>query len=74
MGERGLSQTGRTVEERMVQRLAAHLGCLDVDAEPGHDFSLSGEIFKLLRPDNSVQILIFAVVCIMRVEVCHTGL
>ena len=72
--QRRLAQARRAVEKRVVQRLAAHLGCLDIDAEPGHDLTLSGEIFQLLGPDNSVQILIFAVVCVMRVEFLHRGL
>ena len=69
--ERGLAQARRAVEQRVVQRLPAHLGCLDIDAEPGHDLTLAGEIFQFLGPDNSVQILIFAVVCFMRVEFLH---
>ena len=70
--QRCFSQARRAMEKRMVQRLPAHLGCLDIDAQTGHDFSLSGEIFQLLGPDNSVQFLIFAVVCVMRVEFLHT--
>jgi hypothetical protein len=56
----------------MVQRFTAHPGRLDIDPEPGDDFSLSREIFQFLGPDNSVQILIFAFVCIMWIEVRHT--
>ena len=54
MGEGRLSQAGRTVEKRMVQRFPAFFRSLDINAEIGDDFPLSGKIFQDLRPDNSV--------------------
>ena len=54
MGQGGLSQTGRAVEEHMIQGFAPHFGSLYIDAQIGDDFPLSGEIFQLLRSDNSV--------------------
>ena len=57
----------------MVQGFAPHLGSLDIDVEVGYYFFLAGEVFKFLRADYSVQILIFVDVCIVRIEFCHQG-
>ena len=66
-----LSQTGRTVEQGMVQGLAAHLRSFDVDLQVGDDFALPGKIIQFLGPDYSVQFTIFAVGCAVRVEFAH---
>ena len=69
--ERGFSQTGRAMEERMIQGVSAHLGGLDVYLQVRDDFPLSGEIIQFLRADNSVQFIIFAVSSAARVEFAH---
>ena len=53
MGESCLSQTRRTIEKGVVQRLPSHLCRLDINLQVGNDFTLSGKIFQLLRSDNS---------------------
>ena len=68
MCESGLSKTRRAVEQRMVKRLASEKGSLDVHPQVGYKFTLSGKIYQFLRADNSVQILIFAFVCISGIK------
>ena len=67
----GLSKARRTMEKGMVQSLPAEFGSLYIDIQVGDDLPLAGKIFQLLGADNSVQFLIFAVVCIVGVEVGH---
>ena len=67
--ESGFTQTGRAVEEGMIKRLTPKLCRLDIDMQVGHDFTLAREIFKVLRADNSVQILIFVFDIAVRVEI-----
>ena len=57
------------MEKGMIQRLTSEFCGLDVDMEIGHDFPLTREIFKVLRSDNSVQILIFVLDTAVRVEI-----
>ena len=71
MRQGGLSESRRTVEQRVVQGFAAHLRGLDIDLQVGNDFLLSGEIIQLLRADNSVQFTIFAVNCAAGIEFAH---
>ena len=71
MREGGLSKARRPVKEHVVKGFAPHLGSLHIDVQIGHYLLLSGEIFQPLRADNSVQILIFAGVCAVRIKFCH---
>ncbi len=73
MGEGGLAEAGRTMEKSVVERLAAHFCGFDVDVQVGYDFLLAGEIFQFPGADYSVQFLIFAFVCIVGVEIRHSG-
>ena len=66
-----LSQTRRAVEQRMIQGFSAHLGRLNINIQVLDDFLLAGEIFQLLRADNSVQFLIFAVRSVAGIKICH---
>ena len=69
VGQSCFTQTGRAVEKGVVQRLAPEFCGLDVDMEIGHNLPLTREIFKVLRSDNSVQILIFVLDTAVRVEI-----
>ena len=44
MGEGGLAETGRTVEEEMIQGFLALLGCLDSDRQVVLQFILADEL------------------------------
>ncbi len=52
VGQRGLAQARRAVEQYVVERVAPHEGGPDEDAEVLHDLLLPGEGFELLRADS----------------------
>ena len=74
MGQGGFSQSGRAVEQDMVQRLGAHLCGFYIDAKIGNDFLLTGEVLQSLRTDYSLKFTIFALYCVVWIEVRHAGL
>ena len=71
MGERGLAETGRTVEQGMVERLPAHLGGLYIYGKVRDDLFLSRKIIQFLGSDYSVQFTIFADGSVVGVELAH---
>ena len=73
MRQRGLSQAGRAVEENMVQGLPAQFGGLYINGKVGDNFLLTGKILQLLRADNSVKFIIFALYCVVWIEFVHDG-
>ena len=66
-----LSQTRRAMEKYMVQRLPSHFGSRHKYLEIGYDLVLAREFLQVLRTYYSVQILIFAFVDVVRVEIFH---
>ena len=73
MGQRSLTQTGRAMEQDMVQGFTTKLGSLDIDSKIGYNLLLTGKIVQPLRADNSVKFIIFALYCIVRIEFVHSG-
>ncbi len=53
MCEGGLSESRRAVEKGMIKGFPAHLRSFYIYPQIGHDFTLTGEIFQFVRPDNS---------------------
>lgn len=58
VGESGLAEAWWAIEEGMVERLAAHLGGSDEDAEIGHHATLPREIVEGKRAEFFIQLLI----------------
>ena len=54
MGKSSLSQSRRAMEKHMIKRLSPEFCGLYEYLKVCNDLGLAGEIFKLLRPDNSV--------------------
>src|SRR5690606_4313737 len=59
-GERGLAQAGRTVEERLVERLAPAERGLDGNPETVLDLGLANELGETLRPQRQLDRALFA--------------
>ena len=49
-GQRGLTQTGRAIQEGMVQRLIAKPGCLDINGQISLGLFLAGIVAQQLGP------------------------
>ena len=73
MRQRSFTQTGRAVEQNMVQGLSAQFGGLYINGKVGDNFFLAGKIPQLLRADNSVKFIIFALYCVVWIEFVHDG-
>ena len=59
------------MEKTVVQCLASHLGRSHKYLEVGYDLVLSCEVFEVLGTDNSIQFIIFALIDVMGIEICH---
>ena len=55
VGQRGLAQPRRSVEQHVVERLAARLGGLDGDLEVVFDLVLADELAQPLRPQLELK-------------------
>ena len=73
MRQRGFSQAGRAMEKNMVQGLPAQFGGFYINGQVGDNFLLAGKIPQLLRADNSVKFIIFALCCVVWIEFVHDG-
>jgi hypothetical protein len=58
VGERGLAEAGRAVEEEVVERLAALLGGVDGDAEIVLELLLADELIEATRAEGKVDRLV----------------
>jgi hypothetical protein len=59
VGEGGLAEAGRAVEEEMVERLAALFGGVDGDAEVVLELFLADELVEAAGPESGFQRLVF---------------
>ena len=59
VGERGLAEAGRAVEEQVVERLAALLGGVDGDAEVVLELLLADELVEAPGAKGDVDRLLF---------------
>jgi len=59
VGERGLAEAGRAVEEDVVERFFALGGGLDGDAEVVLELLLADELIEATRPKSRVQSFVF---------------
>jgi len=59
VGERGLAEAGRAVEEEVVERFVALLGGVDGDAEVVLELLLADELVEAPGPESSFQRLVF---------------
>jgi hypothetical protein len=57
VGERGLAETGRAVEEEVVERLVALFGGIDGDAEVVFELVLADELIEAPGPEGNVDCL-----------------
>lgn len=55
MGQGGLAQAGRPVEQNVVQRLTPALGRGDGDIQVALDFVLSDEVIKVAGTEAGIQ-------------------
>ena len=61
------------MEQNMVQGLSTQFGSLYINGKVGDNFFLAGKILQLLRADNSVKFIIFALYCVVWIEFVHDG-
>ncbi len=59
VGERGLAEAGRSEDERVIERLAAHHRGLHEDLELRLDLLLADVVGEPLRPDGAIDRLFF---------------
>jgi hypothetical protein len=59
VGEGGLSEAGRAVEEKVVERFVALLGGVDGDAEVVLELLLADELVEAPGPEGYIDFLFF---------------
>ena len=59
MGQSGLSESRRSMQQNMIESFPAQQGSLDENLQIFNNFVLTGEIFEVLWPDFSLKIAIF---------------
>jgi hypothetical protein len=55
VGERGLAEAGRAVEEQVIERFGSPLGGVDGDAQVVLQLLLADELIELAGPEREVQ-------------------
>ena len=58
VGQRGLTQSRRAVQQRVVEGLAAVLGSLDEDAQVVNDADLTGEVLKAQGAQGLLEVAV----------------
>ena len=59
--QRGLAQTGRTIEQQVAERLVPHLGGIERDLEPRDDFLLADDVGQKFGPQLVIVARVFEV-------------
>ena len=68
VGKRGFAQSRRAVKQRVVERLATELGCLDEDAQILHHLRLTAEVVEGKGTKGVFKVLLFLLATLVDVK------
>jgi hypothetical protein len=59
------------MKKAVIKGLSSHFGSRHEYLKVSHYLVLAGKITKVLRADNSIQFIIFALIDVMGIEICR---